>query len=217
MPSARSLNPGLALKIRESEMSSTATSIPIHLPTIERIRSAAVDLMFERGFHGTSMRDVAARVGIQMSSLYHHYPSKQSLLIDIMESTMNDLIGLAKQVMDVESDPKSQLGAAIRMHVSYHAQRSKENFITDSELRSLDEVARASVVALMDRYSAMFRKCLVAGQKAGTFRSADPSVVLAALFGTISSVPTWYKPGGRLSLDAIADEIVNMFFIGIDA
>ncbi|MEI6405584.1 MAG: TetR/AcrR family transcriptional regulator [Actinomycetes bacterium] len=198
-------------------MSSTATSAPTNLPTIERIRSAAVDLMFERGFHGTSMREVAARVGIQMSSLYHHYPSKQSLLVDIMESTMNDLIGLAKQVMDVESDPKSQLGAAIRMHVSYHAQRRKENFITDSEIRSLDDDARASVVSLMDRYSAMFRKCLVAGQKAGTFRSADPSVVLAALFGTISSVPTWYKPGGRLSLDAIADEIVNMFFIGIDA
>jgi len=206
----------MALKAKESEVSSTATSAPTSLPTIERIRSAAVDLMFERGFHGTSMREVASRVGIQMSSLYHHYPSKQSLLIYIMESTMNDLIGLAKQVMDVESDPKSKLGAVIRMHVSYHALRRKENFITDSELRSLDEVARASIVSLMDSYSAMFRKCLVAGQKAGTFRSADPSVVLAALFGTISSVPTWYKPGGRLSLDAIADEIVNMFFIGID-
>ena len=91
-------------------MSSTATSAPTNLPTIERIRSAAVDLMFERGFHGTSMREVAARVGIQMSSLYHHYPSKQSLLVDIMESTMNDLIGLAKRVMDAETDPKSQLG-----------------------------------------------------------------------------------------------------------
>jgi AcrR family transcriptional regulator len=197
-------------------VSSTATSAPTNLPTIERIRSAAVDLMFERGFHGTSMREVAARVGIQMSSLYHHYPSKQSLLVDIMESTMNDLIGLAKRVMDAETDPKSQLGAAIRMHVSYHAQRRKENFITDSEIRSLDEDARAKVVSLRDRYSAMFRKSLVAGQKAGTFRTADPSVVLAALFGTISSLPTWYKPGGRLSLDAIADEIANMFFVGID-
>ena len=138
------------------------------------------------------------------------------LLVDIMESTMNDLIGLAKQVMDVESDPKAQLGAAIRMHVSYHAQRRKENFITDSEIRSLDEDARAKIVSLRDRYSAMFRKSLVAGQKAGTFRTADPSVVLAALFGTISSLPTWYKPSGRLSLDAIADEIANMFFVGID-
>lgn len=185
------------------------------IPTSDRIHSAAVSLFFERGYHGTSMRDVAAAVGIQMSSLYHYFPSKQSLLFSIMNQTMDDLIDNAKMAFDIDAQPREKLIAGITSHVNFHAQKYMENFITDSELRSLDTAERKKIVAKRDNYSSLFRAVIEDGQSRGDFRKADVSVSLAAMFSTISSVPAWFKPNGRLTLDQVAKEISLLFLDGI--
>ena len=59
--------------------------------TSEVIYAAAVDLMYERAYHGTSVREVARASGIQMASVYYHFPSKQALLIEVMSRTLRDL------------------------------------------------------------------------------------------------------------------------------
>lgn len=185
-------------------------------PTVERIRNAAVELMFERGFHGTSLRDVAGRVGIQMSSLYHHFPSKQALLMDIMHTTMDELLARTESVMTDELDPTQRLAAGISTHVRFHAERRMENFITDSEIRSLEPANREVIVRLRDEHSARFRKALEEGKSQGRFHYGDASVVLASMFSMISAVPTWYRPDGRLSLAAIAQEITGILLHGIE-
>ncbi len=186
------------------------------VPTLERIRTASVALIFERGYHGTSMRHVAAEVGIQMSSLYHYFPSKQSLLMDIMDRTMDDLIINAKAAISKDSTPREKLIAGITEHVNFHAENHMENFITDSELRSLDGNERLAIIAKRDEYSSLFQTVIEDGQSSGEFRKADISVVLAALFSMISSVPTWFKPSGRLSLDSVAVEIATIFLDGLE-
>lgn len=186
-----------------------------HLPTSDRIYDAAVSLMFERGYHGTSMRDVASSVGIQMSSLYHHFPSKQALLFRIMNQTMDDLIANARVAFAIEGSPREKLISGITSHVNFHAQNNMENFITDSELRSLEPEERKLIVAKRDNYSALFRAVIEDGQSQGQFRQADTSVALAALFSMISSVPAWFKPSGRLSLDSVAQEISFLFLDGL--
>ena len=184
--------------------------------TIDRVRIASVTLMFERGYHGTSMRDVASEVGIQMSSLYHYFPSKQSLLFDIMNRTMDELIQLGKVSMTVETDPKKKIISGIKTHIAYHAERRMENYITDTELRSLESKERAQIVRKRDEYSSFFRDAIEDGQSRGIFRSSDVSVTLVALFGMINAIPSWYKPSGRMKLDEIATEIANIFIDGIE-
>lgn len=185
------------------------------VPTAERIRGAAVELMFERGFHGTSLRDVSAQVGVQMSSLYHHFPSKQALLMDIMSRTMEELLTVTGEAMRADLDPTQRLTAGIATHVRFHAERRMENFITDSEIRALEPENREVIVAMRDQHTARFRAALEEGKAEGRFAYGDASVVLASMFSMISAVPTWYRPNGRLSLDAIATEITGIFLHGV--
>ena len=73
--------------------------------TEQSIYQAAVRLIFERGYHGTSLRAVAGEVGLQMASLYYYFPSKQDLLLQIMRHTMGDLTATVERAIAGAVDP----------------------------------------------------------------------------------------------------------------
>lgn len=171
--------------------------------------------MFERGYHGTSLRDVSAMAGIQMSSLYYHFPSKQALLVDIMDATIRDLVDQVTSVMVEDLPPADRLVAGISQHVRFHAERRMESFIADSELRALEPENRQLIVGMRDDYTAAFRRALEQGAELGQFAFQDVSVVLSALFSMINTVPTWYRPEGRMTLDMIGQEIGSIFLRGV--
>lgn len=81
------------------------------------IYDSAVDLFWEKGYFGTSMRELATAVGIQLSSLYHHNRSKQDFLIRIMERTMQDLTAAVREAVEAAEGVRDQLAAAVRAHV----------------------------------------------------------------------------------------------------
>jgi AcrR family transcriptional regulator len=183
--------------------------------TGQAVYDSAVDLMFERGYAGTSLRDVAQRVGLQMSSLYHYYPSKQALIVEIMHTTMRDLLAAVREAIDAETAPRRRLVAAIRAHIMFHATRRKENFIADSEIRALEPENRARIVELRDEYEGLFNTILDEGRSQGAFGVDDVRIATRALLSMTNGVATWYQPGGRLELDEIADQYCTIFLNGI--
>jgi AcrR family transcriptional regulator len=194
---------------KSRERSSTRTG--------ETVYQASVDLMFERGYHGTSLRDVARAVGVQMSSLYYYHESKQALLVAIMGKTTTDLIAVVTEAMEQASSPRERLIAGIRAHVMFHATRRKENFIADSEIRSLEKDERVAIVALREQYEQLYSDVLEEGRASGAFVVDDVSITLAGLFAMLNGVATWYRPRGRLSLEEIADQYCAIFLNGIAA
>ena len=185
--------------------------------TGDAICRAAVDLMFERGYHGTSLRDVAKAVGVQMSSLYYYYPGKQALLVDVMRTTLTDLIAEVGAAIDHAPDPRAKLIAGMRAHVMFHAERRKENFIADSEIRSLEPGERPAIIALRDAYERLFCAVLAQGRSDGVFEVADVRVALTALLAMTNGVATWYRPRGRLALTDVADQYCALLLGGIGA
>jgi AcrR family transcriptional regulator len=104
--------------------------------TGETVTRAASELMAARGYHGTSMRDVAKAVGIQMASLYYYHASKQELLVHLMRTTLEDLRRSVEEAMEgAGPDPIDQLDAGLRAHIAFHVERRDDVIITDSELR----------------------------------------------------------------------------------
>ena len=183
--------------------------------TGDLVYSCAVDLMYERGYHGTSMRDVASAVGVQMSTLYHYFPSKQELLLSIMSTAMEAMTSrVALAIADV-SGPREQLKAAVQAHIMFHADQLKEAVVADTELRSLEGDYLKTIIDLRDRYEAIFRTIVDDGQAAGEFRPSDSRLTTRAILGAITDVGNWYKPRGRLSLDAISSEYFAIFLDGI--
>ena len=182
--------------------------------TEREIYDAALELIYERGYHGTSLRAVAARVGLQMASLYYHYPSKQDLLMAIMRRAMEDLTATVRQAVDGLDDPTLRLGAAIRGHVLFHADRRMEAFVTDAELRSLTPANRDSIVGLRDAYETIFADTLREGVRRGAFAVPDVKLATLALMALCTGVATWFRPGGRLSLEDVADGYTRLFLLG---
>jgi AcrR family transcriptional regulator len=180
------------------------------------IYEAAVRLISERGYHGTSQRAIADAVGLQMSSLYHHFPSKQDLLVDIMVRSMRDLMSVVeKAVAQVQSaGPEQRLRGAIQGHILFHADRRQEAFILDSELRALEPPGRELVIKLRDQYEQIFADILQQGMAEGVFRIPDCRIAVFMLMAMCTGVAIWYRPGGRLPLETVADIYTDLFLSG---
>ena len=176
------------------------------------IYDSAVRLVAQRGYHGTSLRDIAAGANLRISSVYYHYPSKQDILLAVIRRTMADLGTAVSEAIDAAvADATERLTAAIRAHILFHTARSAEAFIVDSEIRSLDPESLAEVIALRDAYEELFLGILRDGQKSGVFAMGDETVTKNALLTTMTGVADWYRTGGRLSPEKVADEVAELF------
>src|SRR3954465_14417789 len=116
-----------------------ARTIGSHGPkTLEAIRRAGLRLIFEHGYAGMSLRDLAAEVGIQVGSLYNHISTKQELLFDLVQDHVNELLRQLDRALDGKQGSEEKLRAFVVFHVTYHMSRKREVFIANSELRSLE-------------------------------------------------------------------------------
>jgi AcrR family transcriptional regulator len=173
------------------------------------LRAAAV-LIAERGYHGASMRDLGRAVGLQMASLYHHFGSKQELLVAIMREAMADLTAVVREAVDAAGpDPHDRLAAAIRAHVRFHTERRPEVIVADAELRALEEPGRSEIIALRDRHQAIFRAPV---EELGIVRAG---IVTSAIITMCTDVATWFRPTGPLDADEVAEVFVRLAFEGI--
>ncbi len=175
-----------------------------------------VALIYEKGYHSSSLRELGRRVGIQMPSIYHHYRSKQHLLFEIMVHTMEDLArAVETAITDAGSDVVTQMESAIAAHIAFHTERRHEAYIVDSELRSLEPGRRAKVTAMRDHYERVFVNVLERGSREGRFQVEDDSLAVKALLGMCTEVSVWYRPDGRLRLPDITRTYTHLFLFGV--
>jgi AcrR family transcriptional regulator len=172
----------------------------------EVILDAAVDNFQRLGYHGTSMRDIARDADITVASIYHHFPSKQRILQDIMIRVLSDVISLTRSaLMRSGPSPVEQLEAVMRAWILFHTSRRAEALIGASEIRSLDEVGHRLVVALRDEQERMFRDVVDRGVAEGQFATPYPREAVRAIINMGYSVASWYRPGGELSPEQMAE------------
>lgn len=167
--------------------------------TEEAIRAAAIELIAERGFAAVTLRDLAREVGIQPGSVYRYYPSKNDLLLRIMVDHLEELLAQWQAASEGIADPLERLKAFIAFHVTYHANRQKEVFISNMEIRGLTTEHRRVVVALRQTYEESLRDILTDGMDAGQFRGGDAQVSSYAILAMLTGLTAWFRENGRLS------------------
>jgi AcrR family transcriptional regulator len=180
------------------------------------ILDAAVQLFAEYGYHAAPLRDIARIAGIQAASIYHHYPNKQSLLVEIMETHMQRLNTGIERILQSGHDPLQQLHEAIANHIRMHTTYKAEFFIIDTEIRSLEEGAnRTYILSLRDQYESFLQTILREGMEQGIFRPCDVKVTSYALIAMCTQVATWFHPGGRLSTQQVITIYRQLFTEGL--
>src|SRR6478735_7433594 len=129
----------------------------------EIILDAAVQLFAEYGYHAAPLRDIARIAGIQAASIYYHYPSKQALLVEIMQTYMQLLNSSTERIICKYTNPKQQLYEMIANHIRMHTTYKAEFFIIDTEIRSLEGENREKILALRDEYEHLLQRLLQEG------------------------------------------------------
>lgn len=168
------------------------------------ILDAALHVFAEKGFHGSSIREVALRAGVSVAGLYHHFPSKQSLLERLIDETMDALIVSTQEaIADVEKDPVAALEAAVSAHVRHHIQFQRQSFVGNTELRSLVSPARERILRKRDRQRAFFDAIVQEGLRSGDFTSPNPVEATRAIVTMCTAVATWFRAEGPLDPDEL--------------
>lgn len=177
---------------------------------------AAGRLFAERGFHGTSMRDLGTELGLEGSSLYSHIVGKNELLVEVISRGAAMFQGLADDVVAGEEPADHQLRALIAGHVRIVVDHLDEARTFLNEARFLPEPAHTSVVEMRRRYQAVFADVIERGISAGTWRSdVDPQLAAIFALSVLNALDRWYRRSGRRGPDEIASDIYGFVTKGI--
>ena len=179
--------------------------------TLAAIRKAGLDLIHRHGYEAMSLRRLAAEVGLREGSLYNHIASKQELLFSLVDDHMDQLLAALTQALSGVEGDQERLEAFIVFHLRYHMQRPAEVFVINSELRSLDEKGLATIVAKRNSYEAVLIGIL------DKIARTDSRVAAKAIIAMLTGVCTWYRPGGRLSIEEITALYVRLVMDGVKA
>ncbi|MBT2523354.1 TetR/AcrR family transcriptional regulator [Arthrobacter sp. ISL-28] len=166
---------------------------------------SAQECFVQHGYHGTTTRTLASRSGLSVAGLYHHYPSEQAILVAIMQRAMEDLYLRSQGALAEAGDRvEDQLRLHIECLVLFHAYRSDLAFIAASEIRSLEEEARAAHIAARDRQQIMLDGIVGRGVSEGFFSTEFPKETSRALVTMCTDVSQWYNNAGQLKPEALA-------------
>jgi len=174
----------------------------------DKILAAAVQLFAEYGYHAATMRDIAQMAGIQAASIYYHYPSKQALLIEIMESHMRQLNANLERIVSMPHEVEQSLYDAISNHILLHTIYKSEFFIIDTEIRALEGENRGKILVLRDDYEKLIQGLLREGMEKGVLRQTDVKISSYAIIAMCTEVAQWFRPVGRLSVQ----QVIEMYF-----
>lgn len=173
-------------------------------PTFAVILDAAVRVFGSRGYHGTSVRDIAEAAGVSPGSLYNHFASKHDLLLVILTRGLDTLVSRTEDALyNAASDPASRLCALVRSHVHGHAVSQMESYIGNSELRSLTREALSLIISKRDTQQRMFDRVIRDGAQQGVFTTDDPDMASRYVVTACTAVATWYRPDGDVGIESL--------------
>ncbi len=179
--------------------------------TRRRILDAAARLFRERGFRATTIRAISEIVGILSGSLFLHFRSKEQMLFEVMNEAATQLCAKGEAAAAAAITPRGRLRALIRLQLDCMIGDDTRDYyaVMIGEWRELDAAAKPSLAARRTEYSVIWQNVLDDCARAGLLRS-DPHTLQFVLHGAINWASTWFKPGGKLSIDEYAQILVDL-------
>ena len=176
--------------------------------TRDDVVSAAGRLFADRGYHGTSMRDLGRELGLLGSSLYSHVSSKQDLLVEVVEEGARLFEVSAEQALATPGPASDRLDALIAGHVDVVIDNIDVARTVLNEARMLDAEHRSRVVDARDHYENAFRSVIRQGMGDGSFGpDIDPKTASIFILSILNAIERWYRTDGELDRDALVGEL----------
>jgi AcrR family transcriptional regulator len=182
--------------------------------SLDSLLDAAVALFNERGYEATSVDEVATRLGVTKSAIYHHVPSKVELLRLALDRALDALFAVTSETGATTGPAIDRLEYVVRGSVRVLA--AELPFVTLLlRLRGNTEIERTALQRRREFDRIVTGLVRAAGHEGDVRADVDPAVISRLLFGTVNSLAEWYRPGGDLSADDLADAVVTITFSGL--
>jgi AcrR family transcriptional regulator len=163
-------------------------------------------LFREKGFDGTSIRDVSQAAGMHSGSPFYHFKSKQEMLVAVMEQGLTEGLRHLEAIAALKLPPAEKFRKLVRAHLGTLCDAGNDFIpVMLYDWRSLTPANRRRVIALKDRYDALWQRVTDELIAAGLMRG-DAQLARLFTFGVLNWTARWYHAGGRRSLDEIAEE-----------
>lgn len=177
------------------------------------IKSAA-HVFGRKGFHATTLEEIAAELQVTKASLYYYFSTKEELLYEVHLLSLQDVLAQLDEVRAEFSSPVDQLQRIVAGHLRVLASDYEGAFLLQQEY-DLPEPYHARIVELRDRYERGLLEIVQDGVRQRLFRVKDERVAVRMILGGINWFLRWYRASGRLTVEQIADAYVDFIFYGL--
>jgi AcrR family transcriptional regulator len=182
----------------------------------EAILVAATQLFSDKGYAGTTMRDIAKAVGVLPGSLYAHIDGKETLLLEIIQQGIAEFLDAVSAGLAEEGSADDKLRAMILAHVLVVAKQPQKTQIVFHQWRYLSDDKQRIVRVERAAYQALFRDVLESGVRDGTFGTdIDVRVTVLSILGALNWTPEWLSPDGPIPVEEIASRLSDSVLKGV--
>jgi AcrR family transcriptional regulator len=183
---------------------------------LEFILRTSARVFAEKGFHSTSMRDIARETGVSLAGLYYYCASKDELLFLIQDNCFGRVLERLEARLKGVSDPVARLRLVVENHLSFFAANMAEMKVLSHEAESLAGEMYEKVSGRKRQYTRLVRRTLaeVQQRRAAGAKKIDLTVATYALFGMMNWIYNWYDPRGHLSVSELVDNVTRLFLSG---
>lgn len=183
--------------------------------TRDEIIETAAQVFRQKGYHGASMEDVAQAVNLKKASLYHHFTSKQEILLEILDRALQLLLEKISAITSQNKSADEKLRLMIRQYLQILAENVDLAAVLLFEHRALERRQHARHIPNRDKFESLWKDVITEGVNKKIFQCDDPPMAVRALLGQMNWTITWYSPDGGKSIDQIADDYSNLLLNGL--
>jgi AcrR family transcriptional regulator len=182
---------------------------------LEEVLRSAANIFFTKGFHATSIEDVARDVGMLKGSLYYYIKSKDDLLFQLLLAGIEDGDAFIARQIDVSGDPVEQLERAIRAQIDYIIQNKVPFGLFLHEFDSLSGKRQHKLISVMSRYNSRFVELVRRGQQRGELIDGEPWLIVNGILGMCNWLYRWYDTEQVSGPEQVKQVFLRMILSGI--
>lgn len=182
----------------------------------DQLLDIARRLFANRGFHATSLRDIAEEAKITKAALYYHFPNKDELYERVVIQSLDALVQMVAADVARAKTPTERVRAF--MHSSAHfLDEHREHWLAGANaFREAGQTERRGVALhLRDTYEKLLRRCVTEGIESGEFREVDAAMTTRFLLSGLNYVTRWHSPAGKLTVKEVMSQFVDMALLGL--
>jgi AcrR family transcriptional regulator len=181
----------------------------------DQLLETATRLFKEKGYHNTSMQDLADALGLQKGSLYHYIDSKQELLRRLLERATSFLAIQIDEIYDADCPPAEKLRCALENHAVAMMEHLDLVAIYLHEYRNLPPRRSKEALAVRKHYEQVLMQILEDGIASGDFRPVNVKLAVFGLLGMLNWTHQWFSPDGSFSAQEIATVLADLALYGL--